>query len=120
MAKRKDSTPKGVRGPGGPPPAPRSPQRASLERRSLPAISWLHRLPRWVVVVVPGVMLFFGLVLTGSWAWLGGLLLILIGVFLGWLTALSWPAIGPASRFLRALVVLAVVGIGILKLLGRF
>lgn len=80
----------------------------------------MHRMPRWLMVVVPGILLFLGLVLTGSFAWLGGLLLLILAVFLGWLTALSWPAITPASRMLRLLVVVAVAGIAILKLLGRF
>lgn len=134
MAKDKDGMPPGVRGPRGPkrpqqsqrvqpqqrPSQQASSGRSSFERRSMPLLAWMHALPRWLIVVIPGILLFLGLVLTGSFAWLGGLLLLLLGVFLGWLTALSWPALAPASRMLRALVVLAVFGIGVLKLLGRF
>ncbi len=73
-------------------------------------------LPRWVIPASLGVALFFGLVLTSPWA---GLLLLGIGVFLSWLTALSWPLITPASRLLRTIVDVAVLGLGIMKLTGQ-
>lgn len=135
MAKDNDGMPKGVRGPGGPPPRNASAgsgksgratakntsgARSDFERRSFPLLKALHGLPKWVVVVVPGILLFLGLVLTGPVAWVGGLLLLVLGVMLAWLTALSWPAIGPGSRALRVVVVAAVFGIAVLKILGRF
>lgn len=138
MAKNKDGMPEGVRGPGGPPPrsssgsgaksapagrpatAEQSAARSAFERRSFPFLKAMHSVPRWVMVVLPGALLFLGLVLTGSWAWLGGVLLLIVGVLLAWLTALSWPAIKPGSRILRTIVVVAVFGIAILKLTGRF
>ena len=39
---------------------------------------------------------------------------------LAWLTALSWPALTPSSRFFRVLVVLALLGVVVLKFMGRF
>ena len=158
MAKDKDGMPKGVRGPGGPPPRGASGRpasmsssssktsssktsssktssaasraaaragsqgssRAGFERRSFPFLRALHSMPRWLVVVLPALLLFAGLVLTGSWAWLGGIALTLVGVFLAWLTALSWPALGSGSRAMRVLVVIGVFGIAILKFMGRF
>lgn len=129
--------PKGVRGPGGPPqPAPasrakggaprsgpaRTPatgRRASLERASYPILLQLRAIPRWIMVVLPGVLLFAGLVMPASLAWLGGLLLALVGVFLGWLLLLSWPVLGQSSRLLRLIVIVAVFGIAFLKAMGR-
>ena len=143
--------PKGVRGPGGPPPAPTpgsrakatgkatgkasakasgaprsgdgsaraSGGRASLERASYPLLLQLRRVPRWLMVVLPGVLLFAGLVMPASLAWLGGVLLALVGVFLGWLLLLSWPVLGPSSRLLRLIVIVAVLGIAWFKALGR-
>lgn len=129
--------PKGVRGPGGPPPpasgtpakggAPRSGPgrppatgaRASLERASYPILLRLRAIPRWIMVVLPGVLLFAGLVMPASLAWLGGLLLALVGVFLGWLLLLSWPVLGQSSRLLRLIVIVAVFGIAFLKAMGR-
>ena len=139
MASKKDGgssgLPKGVRGPGGPPaarstqPAPfpmgatsdnPSPARAAFERRSRPLLVRLHRLPRWLLVVLPATLLFLGLVLNGPVMWLGGICLLLVTLFLGWLTALSWPAVGAGSRLMRSLVVLALAGLTVLKLTGRF
>jgi hypothetical protein len=71
------------------------------------------------MVVLPGVLLFAGLVMPASLAWLGGLLLALVGVFLGWLLLLSWPVLGASSKLLRLIVIVAVFGIAFLKAMGR-
>jgi hypothetical protein len=80
----------------------------------------LQRVPRWALVVVPAILLFLGLIMTGPWAWLGGIFLMLVALFLGWLLLLSWPALTQGSRTMRLITVLAVVGIAVLKALGRF
>ncbi len=124
----KGRTPRGVRGPSGPGagrPAPRptstSPgARGTLERISLPLLAKLHATPRWLIVVLPAILLFGGLLLRDSWAWLGGILLAVVWIFLAWLTALSWPALSPGSRFFRALIVVFFAGIVVLKFMGRF
>ena len=127
----KDKQPKGVRGPGGPPPPPRPTQpsagrrppaggsRSSLERASTPLLLQLRRIPRWIMVVLPAVLLFGGLVMPVGLAWLGGLLLALVGVFLGWLLLLSWPVLSMSSRLLRLIVIVAVFGIAFIKAMGR-
>ncbi len=139
MAKEKkdrNRNPKGVRGPSGPPsqggsPAPgrsapqgglpgSSSNRAALERISLPLLTRLHAMPRWIIVVLPAALLLGGLLLRDSWAWLGGILLLLVWAFLAWLTALSWPALAPGSRFFRALIVVAFGAIVVLKFMGKF
>jgi hypothetical protein len=125
---KKNSTPKGVRGPSGPQagqPTPRptstSPGgRGTFERISLPILAKLHSMPRWLIVVLPAIGLFGGLLLRDSWAWLGGILLTVVWVFLAWLTALSWPALTPGSRFFRALIVVFFGGIVVLKFMGNF
>ena len=124
-------TPDGVRGPGGPPrepakrpaarrAAPPGSARVGLERRSYPALVALTRVPRWLIVVLMAVCLFLGLIQTGDLAWLGAILLGIVAVFLGWLLALSWPVLGPGSRLIRLVTVLAVLGIAVMKALGRF
>lgn len=130
--RKKGAMPSGVRGPGGPPspgggrPAPRpgaagsSGARRAFEERSYPFLRTLHGMPRWLIVVLPAILLFGGLVLTGPLSWLGGILLLIVWLFVAWLTALSWPALSPGSRIFRALVVLALLGVVILKLIGRF
>lgn len=65
-------------------------------------------------------LLFFGLIQTGNLAWLGGIFLLIVAAFLGWLLALAWPVLGGAAKFIRATVVAAVIGLAILKFGGRF
>lgn len=125
----RDRTPKGVRGPSGPASGSSAPRKATssssggrgaLERVSLPLLARLHAMPRWIIVVTPAALLLGGLLLRDSWAWLGGILLLIVWVFLTWLTALSWPALTPGSRFFRGLVVVAFAAIVVMKFLGRF
>ena len=80
----------------------------------------LQRVPRWLLVVLPALLLFAGLVMPAPLAWLGGILLLLVAAFLGWLLLLSWPALTQGSRTVRVITVAAVVGIAVLKFLGRF
>jgi hypothetical protein len=130
--RKKGSMPSGVRGPGGPPSTGASrPQvrgmstgstgaRLRFEEMSYPMLRRLHAMPRWLIVVLPAVLLFGGLILVNDLSWLGGILLAVVWLFIAWLTALSWPALTPGSRLFRALVVLALGGVVVLKFLGRF
>lgn len=120
----------GVRGPGGPGssrPVARpatstssSGFRRRLEKFSFPILRALSQLPKWLVVIVPAILLLLGLIQTGSLAWLGGVLLSIVFVMLVWLTALSWPVISPGSRAIRSLVLAALLGLTILKFAGRY
>jgi len=124
----KDKRP-GVRGPRGPQPAtPSSPAQAKagapdeltpLQRVSLPFLTRLTRLPKWALVVGLSVLLVLGMIQTGSLAWLGALLLGILTLFFLWLLVLSWPAIPPSGRLLRAIVVVALAGVAVLKAMGR-
>ena len=113
MAKPPGDLPPGVRGPSGP-------SRQAVEKRSMPILVALNRLPRAVVVVVLGAMLFLGLVLSGNLAWLGGILLLIVTGFLFWLLVLAWPVLPTSARLLRLVVVGGALGISVLKLMGRF
>jgi len=127
----------GVRGPRGPqfqpgkaqPRAPRapkaptysaSPRRATFERKSFPVLAKVTAAPRWLLVVGLGSSLLLGLVLTDAFAWLGAVFLFIVAAFLGWLLALSWPLLSSGRRFMRILVVGALIGMIILKLGGSF
>jgi phosphatidylserine synthase len=77
----------------------------------------VHRMPTVVVAVALVVLLVAGLALPWAWA---GILLIALGLFLGWLLALSWPIVNWAGRTIRALAVLALLVMGVLRLMGKF
>lgn len=77
-------------------------------------------MPRWVVPVLMAIMLFLGLILTGPYAWIGTVLLVIVGLFVLWLSALSWPILTGSARLMRVLVTGAVLGVAALKALGRF
>lgn len=132
---------KGVRGPRGPvggsgtgsgngagsrggsarPPAGEpSAWRQWFEGWSRPLLRRMIAAPRWILVVGTASLLVLGLIQTGDLAWLGGLLLGILTLFLGWLLMLSWPALAPGSRLMRLVVVLALAGFSVLKALGRF
>ena len=113
MAKPPSDLPPGVRGPSGP-------SRQAVERRSFPMLVILNRLPRWLVVVVLAAMLVTGLVLTGDFAWIGGILLLIITGFLFWLLVLAWPVLPTSARLIRLVVVGGALGVSVLKLLGRY
>jgi hypothetical protein len=76
-------------------------------------------MPKWLIVVLLAVLLVLGMVQTGSLAWLGALILGLLALFFLWLLVLSWPVIPPSGRLLRAIVVVALAGVAVLKALGR-
>jgi hypothetical protein len=130
---KKGQLPPGVKGPA-PQQPPRPPKqeprqsanqppanpRGNLERASVPILMRLLALPRWLIVVLMGTFLFLGLIQTGNLAWLGGIFLLIVGGFLGWLLALSWPVLTTGRRLTRVIVVAAVLGIAVLKFLGRF
>lgn len=94
---------------------PATSRRARFENRSRPLLLRMQRLPSWLVPALLGVVLLLGLALPMAWS---GILLILIALFLTWLTAVSWPAISPASRAFRLLVDLGLFALGVGKLLG--
>ncbi len=102
------------------PTEPATGARRTLEVKTGPLLVMMHSMPRWVLPVVLAAALFFGLLLDGSWAWLGAILLGVIAIFLAWLLALSWPLLSGSSRLIRVVVVLAVAGMAVLKALGRW
>lgn len=102
------------------PVAPSTGARRQLEIKTGPLLVMMHSMPRWVLPVGLALSLFFGLVLSETWAWLGAVLLFVVAVFLGWLLALSWPMLSGTSRVIRLAVVLSIVGVAVLKLLGRW
>ena len=122
---KKGQLPPGVKGPAQQPsrpvdPKPAASPRGNLERASIPILSRLLAMPRWLLVVLIASCLLLGLALTGPLAPLGAIFLLLVATFLGWLLLLAWPVLNPGRRMIRLVVVLAVLGLAVLKALGRF
>ena len=118
---KKSDLPPGVKGPSAQRPQPAAnDSRGSLERASFPVLTKLLAVPRWLLVILIASSLLLGLTLSGPLALLGAMFLLIVGTFLGWLLALSWPVLTPGRRMIRLVVVLAVVGLALLKAMGRF
>jgi hypothetical protein len=96
--------------------APGTSLRERFEDFSRPILLRMQAMPGFLIPVTLGILLFFGLTLNATWS---GILLILIALFLFWLTAVSWPRITTGSRILRVVVDVGVLVLGVLKLAGR-
>ncbi|MAT60411.1 MAG: hypothetical protein CMH41_01950 [Micrococcales bacterium] len=76
-------------------------------------------MPRWLVPILLAVFLFVGLIASGPWAILGAVLLGVDALFVAWLSVLAWPVLTPGSRIARVVVVVALVGVTVLKATGN-
>lgn len=87
-----------------------SPLRARLEVASRPLLVRLTALPKPVVPLV-SVVLFAVAILAPPPVAVAAL--VVIGLFLLWLTFLAWPAIGAGGRLMRVVMVGLVVVVGL-------
>ena len=99
-----------------------SPFSRRASRRSLPIPAPLvWGLLAFITNYIPNIGFVLGLIPPALLGLLEGgprLMLVVIAVFLSWLTAVSWPALSPASRALRVVVNLGILAIGIARLVG--
>lgn len=93
-----------------------SDSRSRFEDASRGALVTLSRVPKPLIVIGLAALLVAGMMLPVPW---GPLCLVIIGLFLGWLLALSWPVIPGASRVLRLGTVLLVFLAAYLRANGR-
>lgn len=93
-----------------------SPLRREVERRSAPLLLALGQAPRWLLPMLPVALLLGGL---AAPPWAGVPALVTLGIVLGWLAYLSWPALGGPGRVLRVVALLALTGLTVLRLLGQ-
>ncbi|HEX6443765.1 MAG TPA: DUF6703 family protein, partial [Streptosporangiales bacterium] len=83
-----------------------SPLRAGVERRSATLLVFLHRLPRWVPLMLMLALLAAALLVKGV---LGAVFLVALAVILVWLAFVSWPMLRPGDRAFRALAIVVVL-----------
>lgn len=76
---------------------------------------WMHRQPRWLVPVATVLLTLGGMFLPPI---AGGLCLLLVAVFLGWLASLAWPRLGTVARAGRVLIILVVIAVAAARMTG--
>ena len=90
--------------------------RKRVEVLSAPILIRLHSLPRAVIPALILLFMFVGLVKDNA---LGGIALLIVATFVGWLLYLSWPLLEGRARILRTLAVLLVFAAAISKFVGK-
>lgn len=89
--------------------------RESFERASLPTLTFLNGLPRFVPFLGIIVLTFAGILLPSP-AWL---LLIVVILVLLWILALAWPRLTGAERLMRLAVVAIMVAVLVTQVAPR-
>lgn len=89
--------------------------RESFERASLPAISWLSGLPRFVPFLVVLALMVAGVLLPAP----GWILLVVVVLLLTWVLALAWPRLSAAERLMRLAVIALVVAVLVTQVFPR-
>jgi hypothetical protein len=89
--------------------------RARVTRRSYALLERLHAMPRWSVPLATLVLVFVGLF---AGRVVGGLCLLAVAAFLGWLSYLAWPRLSRGGRVARAAMLGMVTGVGLARLFG--
>jgi uncharacterized membrane protein len=90
--------------------------RKQFEDLSRGPLQALNRVPRPLVVIGMAAFLVAGLLLPGG---IGSVFLVILGLFLLWLIALSWPVLPTASKVMRLIVVALVFGAAVMRATGR-
>ena len=89
--------------------------RESFERASLPALTYISSLPRFVPFLA-----ILGLVIAGllipAWGWV---LIVLVVLLLAWIGALAWPRLSMPERMMRVAVVVLMAAIAITQAVPR-
>jgi len=89
--------------------------RKRVEVLSAPTLIRLHALPRAFMPILILLLMFVGLMKDDA---IGGIALIIVAAFVGWLLYLSWPLLEGRARILRALAVLLVVAAALSKFMA--
>jgi uncharacterized membrane protein len=90
--------------------------RKQFEDLSRGPLQALNRVPRPLVVIGLAAFLVAGLLLPGA---IGSVFLVILGLFLLWLIALSWPVLPTGSKVMRVIVVVLAFGAAAMRATGR-
>jgi hypothetical protein len=72
--------------------------RRKVELRSAAPLVFLFQLPRWIAPVLLVVLLLVGFAVPSFW---GGVAVLPVLGFVGWLAYMSWPSLGAGGRLMR-------------------
>jgi hypothetical protein len=86
-----------------------------LSRTSIRGLILLNQVPKAVLLLGIGGLLLLALFVEGI---IGGICLLLLAAFFGWLLLISWPVLTPVGRLLRMVVVGLIIGFGVQMLLA--
>ena len=89
--------------------------RESFERASLPALTYISSLPRFVPFLAILGLVIAGLLIPG-WGWV---LIVLVVLLLAWIGALAWPRLSMTERMMRVAVVVMMAAIAITQAVPR-
>ncbi len=89
--------------------------RESFERASLPALTYISSLPRFVPFLAILGLIIAGLLIPG-WGWV---LIVLVVLLLAWIGALAWPRLSMPERMMRVAVVVMMAAIAITQAVPR-
>ena len=89
--------------------------RESFERASLPALTYISSLPRFVPFLAILGLVIAGLLIPG-WGWV---LIVLVVLLLAWIGALAWPRLSMPERMMRVAVVVMMAAIAITQAAPR-
>jgi hypothetical protein len=86
-----------------------------LSRTSIRGLYLLNRVPKALLLLTIAGLLLLALFVEGI---IGGICLLLLGAFFGWLLLISWPVLSPIGRLLRLLVVGVIVAFAVQMILA--
>lgn len=86
---------------------------SAYERASAVWLFRLNAVPRWLFVIVLAATLLAGLLLDNAF---GGVLLLILALFLGWLASIGWHHQSLAAKALRVITVALLVVAGASRL----
>lgn len=95
----------------------RSGLRAAVERWSAAPVVFLHRVPRWTLLVAVFVLLVIGMVGTG---WVAAAGVLVLAAALAWFAFLNWPTLDGSGKALRIVALALLVGFALGRGIGRF
>ena len=89
--------------------------RESFERASLPALTFLSRLPRAVPFLAILALTLAGVLVPG-WGWV---LIAVVVVVLAWILLLAWPRLTTPERLMRGAVVALMAAVTVTQAMPR-